>query len=308
MAKQLINIGLTPNDGSGDTLRDGGEKVNNNTNEIYAALGGDTLQIAIPAVNTDGTVLKYNSGNGVFEPSTDVNTDTTYSHSVEIAGSDVVLRLREDANGSITNDDITVAVGTGLTVTRTDADTITLTNTVQNTTYSISVESIVAGSQTLRLTGSNASIDDTLFTAGAGMDISSSGANNMTFAADVTTVNGMIGEVKTYPTFTIASQDGTNFTVGGAGTDPGGEPDPALFCFRGFTYRFVNNSNVTVRIQQFGGGAYPSAFISSTGASASEAAPGEEVTFTIPMSASTGVTYSYVCPADPDLGNSITVL
>lgn len=308
MAKQLINIGLTPNDGTGDTLRDGGEKVNANTNELYTALGGDTLKIAIPTTNTDGTVLKYNQTNGVFEPAADINTDTTYSHSVEVAGSDVVLRLREDAAGTITNDDITIAVGTGLTVARTDADTLTLTNTVQNTTYSISVESIVAGSQTLRLTGSNASIDDTLFTAGAGMDITSAGPGSMTFNADVTAVNGLIGDVKTYPTFTISSQNGTNFTVGGAGTDPGGEPDPLLYVYRGFTYRFINNSNVTLRIQQFGGGAYPSAFISSTGASPAEAAPGEEVTFTIPMSASTGATYAYACPTDADLGNSITVL
>jgi hypothetical protein len=308
MAKQIINVGTSPNDGSGDTLRDGGVKLNANYTELYTALGGDTVKIAIPAAPSNGQILKYNSSNSVFEPAADNNTDTTYSHSVEDAGGAIVLRLQEDAAGVITNDDITIAVGAGLTVARTDADTLTLVNTVQNTTYSISVESIIAGSQTLRLTGSNASIDDTLFTGGSGIDITSSGPGNMTVNADVVSVNGAIGAVKTYPTFTIASQNGTNFTVGGAGTDPGGEPDPQLFCYRGFTYRFINNSDVTVRIQQFAGGAYPASFISSTGASAAEAAPGEEVTFTIPMSASTGSTYAYACPTDTDLGNVITVV
>jgi hypothetical protein len=44
MAKQLINRGSTPNDKSGDTLRVGAEKINNNFSEIYSVLGdGDNL-------------------------------------------------------------------------------------------------------------------------------------------------------------------------------------------------------------------------------------------------------------------------
>lgn len=43
MAKQILNIGAAPNDGNGDPLRDAMDKVNDNFNEIYAALGGDTV-------------------------------------------------------------------------------------------------------------------------------------------------------------------------------------------------------------------------------------------------------------------------
>ena len=44
MAKQSINIGVTPNDGSGDSLRDGADKLNDNFNEVYSVLGdGENL-------------------------------------------------------------------------------------------------------------------------------------------------------------------------------------------------------------------------------------------------------------------------
>ena len=40
MAKQTLNIGTLANDGTGDTLRDGGDKIQDNFNELYALLGG----------------------------------------------------------------------------------------------------------------------------------------------------------------------------------------------------------------------------------------------------------------------------
>ena len=44
MAKQTINIGSTANDGTGSTLRVGGDIINDNFNEIYTAFGdGSTL-------------------------------------------------------------------------------------------------------------------------------------------------------------------------------------------------------------------------------------------------------------------------
>ena len=39
MAKQTIDIGSQPNDGTGDSLRDGAQKINNNFNEIYQSFG-----------------------------------------------------------------------------------------------------------------------------------------------------------------------------------------------------------------------------------------------------------------------------
>ena len=47
MAKQTINIGSTADDGTGTTIRAGGDLINDNFNEIYTELGdGSTLSIA----------------------------------------------------------------------------------------------------------------------------------------------------------------------------------------------------------------------------------------------------------------------
>lgn len=48
MAKSLISIGSTSNDGTGDTLRVGAEKINANFDEIYSTFGnGTTLSSTI---------------------------------------------------------------------------------------------------------------------------------------------------------------------------------------------------------------------------------------------------------------------
>jgi len=314
MAKQTLNIGLTPNDGTGDTLRDGGDKIQDNFDELYTALGGDTLRFAVPdpAVTpiADGDVLKYSLANGAFEPQTPTDIDTTYSHSAESSGSDVILRLRQDANGVITNDDITIQAGTGITLNRIDADNFEISNPVGNTTYDISVQSLVAGSQTLRLTGSNATTDDVNFTEGTGISITSSGPNGMTVNADVESVNGSTGAVKTYVMWDITSETANEFVMTGHGLATAGENDPTLFVYRGFTYEISNSTggSNSVRIQVTGGGAYPSDHISSTGSAPDEAADGEVVTFTIPMNASVGATYQYVDPLNGNKLGSITVV
>ena len=46
MAKQIINIGSSADDGTGTTIRAGGDLINDNFNEIYTELGdGSALRI-----------------------------------------------------------------------------------------------------------------------------------------------------------------------------------------------------------------------------------------------------------------------
>ena len=46
MAKQALDLGTVANDNTGDTLRAGGDKINDNFNELYTALGnGTTLTV-----------------------------------------------------------------------------------------------------------------------------------------------------------------------------------------------------------------------------------------------------------------------
>ena len=54
MALQSLNIGTAANDGTGDNLRAGGDKINDNFSEIYTAFGdGSTLSsLAITGLNS----------------------------------------------------------------------------------------------------------------------------------------------------------------------------------------------------------------------------------------------------------------
>jgi len=61
MAKQTINIGTAANDGTGDTLRDGADKINDNINELYTLLGdGSTLSISGDVTMSAGAVTIAN--------------------------------------------------------------------------------------------------------------------------------------------------------------------------------------------------------------------------------------------------------
>jgi hypothetical protein len=75
MAKQTLDIGTNANDGTGDTLRSGGEKINDNFNELYSTLGGNsiasnginaafatqTIDTASATVNDSDTLILFNS-------------------------------------------------------------------------------------------------------------------------------------------------------------------------------------------------------------------------------------------------------
>lgn len=51
MAKQTILVGTTANDGSGSTIRAGGQIVNANFTEVYNFLGGNTLPTTLKLTN-----------------------------------------------------------------------------------------------------------------------------------------------------------------------------------------------------------------------------------------------------------------
>jgi len=68
MAKQSINLGSSANDGTGTTIRAGGDIVNDNFDELYTAIGtGTNLQITVSGAS-NGQALIYSSSNSRFEP------------------------------------------------------------------------------------------------------------------------------------------------------------------------------------------------------------------------------------------------
>lgn len=114
MAKQTINVGTVQNDGTGSTIRAGGQIINANFSEIYTAIGdGSTLNIDTSGA-TANQVLKYDSGLGKFVPGT---------------GSAVSFTLAGSAGSAQTlsdTDTITIAAGTGITTTAGATDTVTV--------------------------------------------------------------------------------------------------------------------------------------------------------------------------------------
>lgn len=110
-----------------------------------------------------------------------VDTNTTYGVSAETATGGANLRL---TGSDASTDDVKLASGTGITVSRTDANTITIAATVAdtNTTYAVSAETTTGGAN-LRLTGSDASTDDVAIVAGTGATVTRTDANTITISA-----------------------------------------------------------------------------------------------------------------------------
>ena len=311
MGKQVLNIGFTPNDGTGDTLRIGGDKLQDNFDELYLALGagsasGGTLKIAIPDTgNATGQVLKYDGAN--YVPSSDVNTNTTYDVSAETGVGGVNIRL---TGSDATTDDVLLIPSTGLNIVRTSNSEITFTNTVSNTTYNVSVESIIAGTRTLRLTGSNATVDDITFTQGTGITLSSASTSEMSITASMHKVNDQVGEVWTFPYYQFGGAGPSDYTVYGDGLPTAGVADPNIYVYRGHTYRFKNLiSSEIVEILDSSNLAPAADYISSTGSTRNEADQDEYILFKIPQNATPGNAFKYRSKTNPGtmLGNIVVV-
>ena len=69
MARQNLNLGTTANDGSGDTLRIAGQKINQNFQELYNSLFGDSI--------AGNSTLVFGNNEIVFEGAVTDNFETT---------------------------------------------------------------------------------------------------------------------------------------------------------------------------------------------------------------------------------------
>jgi hypothetical protein len=134
MALQNINLGTYSNDGTGDDLRTAFEKVKANFIELYSISGGANIG-AIPPISgveqgelwwstVDGTLYIY-YGTAWIE-ATAVPPQIFYDISATAATGGANIHLNGSNDDS---DDVKIASGTNITVTRTDVNTITLSST-----------------------------------------------------------------------------------------------------------------------------------------------------------------------------------
>lgn len=146
MAKQTINTGSAANDGSGDTLRQAGIKINANFSELYSILGDDTTgftRLTDSGLDFVGITNKIKVG--FTEPASNINIDfpdsagevlvssatqtlTNKILSVDsntisgIAASSFVL---SDGSGNIDGSASQKAIPSGVVVGTTDTQTLT---------------------------------------------------------------------------------------------------------------------------------------------------------------------------------------
>ena len=196
MAKQIISRGSSANDGTGDNLREGANKINLNFTEVYTAIGdGTTIDGTIKIADDSSTVLTLSANGETMRLLGGTGITTTISSNDLTLALDTSLVLTASGTTTLTNKSI-------------DLTDNTLTGTLAEINTAVSDATLVSttGSESLTnkdLTGSGNTfptitmIDDSSttdavslgenfrFTGGTGIS-STLGSNAVTFAIDNT--------------------------------------------------------------------------------------------------------------------------
>jgi hypothetical protein len=107
MARQNLNYGTNPNDGTGDTLRNAMDKINDNFIDLYgetAVANNLTFGVnTISASNTNGNVSIESTGTGTVQVNRGllINTDGETSNSIFYASDDTTLLTVDVSNKRI---------------------------------------------------------------------------------------------------------------------------------------------------------------------------------------------------------------
>jgi hypothetical protein len=185
MAKQTINIGTVANDGTGDTVRDAFDKVNDNFTELYSDDAGDVNSITATAP------IARDSATGAVTISLN-DAGVTLAKMQNVAANSVLVR---DANSSgvltekaLTDTQILIGDGTGMTAAALSG-AITMTNGGVTSLASTSVDTanIVANAATaakIALFDNSTAATNAHILIGDGTDFS-----NVAVSGDVTIAN-----------------------------------------------------------------------------------------------------------------------
>ena len=151
MPKSTINLGSSPNDGTGSNLRTGGTIINNNFNEIYSNFGdGSNLKPYIDFADDSSTVLRTNIGNPItVTGGLGIQTSIT-SGKLQIAVDNSVLTA--NATATLTNKTINLSNNTvsgtltefNNALSGTDFATTDQTQTITNKTMSGALNTFTA--------------------------------------------------------------------------------------------------------------------------------------------------------------------
>ena len=164
MALNLINRGSLANDGTGDNLRAGAEKVNANFTEIYTALGNGTVingTIKIhddssteTIVSANGEVFKILGGTGITSTISGNNLTLAVDNTIITGSSSTTLTnktingpdntITNIANSSLANSTVTLSGDSGSTAIDL-GDTLTVSGTTNQITTAQSGDTLTLG-------------------------------------------------------------------------------------------------------------------------------------------------------------------
>ena len=215
MAKLTVNRGTTANDGTGDNLRDGANKVNLNFTEIYTAIGDGstvdgTIKIAddsstVATISANGETLKILGGTAITSVLsgntltiaadtssliTATGTTTLTNKSIDLTDNTLTGTTAE-FNTALTDNDFATLTGTEALTNKTiNASSNTLSNIVNaNLSGSAAITNANLANSSISVVGDDSSAQSVslgetlLFTGGSGITTSISG-NEITFATD----------------------------------------------------------------------------------------------------------------------------
>lgn len=246
MVKQILDRGTIANDGTGDSLRDGAQKINDNFTEIYNAIGDGTTLNTYFTLADDSTSTLSNisfgetitvqgasgistslSGNTLTIDASGVESGYTIKNASSILNRRTYLKfdgtnvVATDSSGT---DETIISLGNNVTIN--DASQVLTNKTIDANSNTLSNFDVTLTDDSS--TSINLNIGDTLnIQGGTGITTSlssdSSGLNTLTItgssqAFDTIIVNGSDSTVtslqsSTSNTLTLVAGYGTNFVV-----------------------------------------------------------------------------------------------
>ena len=182
MAIQTVNIGGVANDGTGDTLRSAGTKINANFTELYTLLGGNANTLSTQVtLGTDGVIFEGSTPDG-NETSLKV-TDPTADRTVTLPNATGTVSLIDNTEtltnktlttpviASITNSGtLTVPTGGGIIATKAGTETFTnktLTSPIINTGKFGTSLNDTNGNEVIKFTATSSAVNELTIANGA---------------------------------------------------------------------------------------------------------------------------------------------